>query len=293
MWVERWFLSSNAKDIGILYLIFALFSGLLGTIFSVPMCTELFGPAFQGVEYAVSSFTISDGVYGSDYCMSVLLIDKSSLSKVRSNNKRKQSIQKRNLISVIYAATTGLVVNAAVLLGSSLFLLYILSKVISSEGADTVANLPNVIDTLNPLPVSEYVRQLLLETDQMINGIPDGYVQIAASNGNLFWTPQMYAQFYSDFCKLDEHYIFYFKPLFEKGLFLRADIDPDLFLMPYADNRISVLRLNVIRALFGNGNDNHIVNWANFPYRDYLEYIDLFKSMSYNLNVHVGNIEAQ
>ena len=150
------------------------------------MCTELFGPAFQGVEYAVSSFTISDGVYGSDYCMSVLLIDKSSLSKVRSNNKRKQSIQKRNLISVIYAATTGLVVNAAVLLGSSLFLLYILSKVISSEGADTVANLPNVIDTLNPLPVSEYVRQLLLETDQMINGIPDGYVQIAASNGNLF-----------------------------------------------------------------------------------------------------------
>ena len=70
----------------------------------------------------------------------------------------------------------------------------------------------------------------------------------------------MYAQFYSDFCKLDEHYIFYFKPLFEKGLFLRADIDPDLFLMPYADNRISVLRLNVIRALFGNGNDNHIVN---------------------------------
>ena len=35
MWFERWFLSTNAKDIGTLYLIFALFSGLLGTAFSV------------------------------------------------------------------------------------------------------------------------------------------------------------------------------------------------------------------------------------------------------------------
>jgi hypothetical protein len=31
MWFERWFLSSNAKDIGVLYLIYALFSGLVGT----------------------------------------------------------------------------------------------------------------------------------------------------------------------------------------------------------------------------------------------------------------------
>jgi len=35
LWTERWFYSSNAKDIGTLYLIFALFSGLLGTAFSV------------------------------------------------------------------------------------------------------------------------------------------------------------------------------------------------------------------------------------------------------------------
>ena len=33
--IERWFLSSNAKDIGVLYLMFALFSGLVGTSFSV------------------------------------------------------------------------------------------------------------------------------------------------------------------------------------------------------------------------------------------------------------------
>lgn len=47
MWRERWFWSSNAKDIGILYLIFALFSGLLGTAFSVLMRIELSGPGVQ------------------------------------------------------------------------------------------------------------------------------------------------------------------------------------------------------------------------------------------------------
>ena len=47
MWRERWFLSSNAKDIGTLYLIFALFSGLIGTAFSVLIRLELSGPGVQ------------------------------------------------------------------------------------------------------------------------------------------------------------------------------------------------------------------------------------------------------
>jgi cytochrome c oxidase subunit 1 len=47
MWRERWFLSSNAKDIGTLYLIFALFSGLAGTAFSVLIRLELSGPGVQ------------------------------------------------------------------------------------------------------------------------------------------------------------------------------------------------------------------------------------------------------
>jgi len=47
LWTERWFLSSNAKDIGTLYLIFALFSGLLGTAFSVLVRIELSGPGVQ------------------------------------------------------------------------------------------------------------------------------------------------------------------------------------------------------------------------------------------------------
>jgi cytochrome c oxidase subunit 1 len=47
LWTERWLLSSNAKDIGTLYLIFALFSGLLGTAFSVLIRLELSGPGVQ------------------------------------------------------------------------------------------------------------------------------------------------------------------------------------------------------------------------------------------------------
>jgi len=47
LWRERWFLSSNAKDIGVLYLIFALFAGLVGTAFSVLIRLELSGPGVQ------------------------------------------------------------------------------------------------------------------------------------------------------------------------------------------------------------------------------------------------------
>ena len=47
LWLERWFLSSNAKDIGTLYLIFALLSGLIGTAFSVLIRLELSAPGVQ------------------------------------------------------------------------------------------------------------------------------------------------------------------------------------------------------------------------------------------------------
>ena len=50
MFKERWFNSTNAKDIGTLYFMFALFSALLGTSFSVLIRLELSGPGVQFIE---------------------------------------------------------------------------------------------------------------------------------------------------------------------------------------------------------------------------------------------------
>jgi cytochrome c oxidase subunit 1 len=47
LWTERWSWSSNAKDIGLLYLIFAGVSGLIGTGLSVLMRLELASPGIQ------------------------------------------------------------------------------------------------------------------------------------------------------------------------------------------------------------------------------------------------------
>lgn len=48
MYITRWLYSTNARDIGILYLIFAIIAGLIGTVLSIIIRLELGG---AGVQY--------------------------------------------------------------------------------------------------------------------------------------------------------------------------------------------------------------------------------------------------
>lgn len=74
MWTERWFLSCNAKDIGTLYLIFALFSGLVGTAFSVLIRLELAGP---GVQYIADNQLYNSIITAHAILMIFFMVEKS------------------------------------------------------------------------------------------------------------------------------------------------------------------------------------------------------------------------
>ena len=82
IWNERWFLSTNAKDIGTLYLIFALFSGLLGTAFSVLIRMELSGP---GVQYIADNQLYNSIITAHALLMIFFMVKNIRLSKYDSH----------------------------------------------------------------------------------------------------------------------------------------------------------------------------------------------------------------
>ena len=90
-WQERWFLSSNAKDIGTLYLMFALFSGLLGTAFSVLIRLELSGP---GVQYIADNQLYNSIITAHAIMMIFFMVMPGLLSGFGKIKKNFQQIQK-------------------------------------------------------------------------------------------------------------------------------------------------------------------------------------------------------
>ena len=93
MWFERWFLSSNAKDIGVLYLIYALFSGLVGTAFSVLIRLELSGP---GVQY-IADYQLYNSIITAHAIIMIFFMVMPALiggfGKININTKRYFSVE--------------------------------------------------------------------------------------------------------------------------------------------------------------------------------------------------------
>jgi hypothetical protein len=93
MGMERWFNSTNAKDIGTLYLIFALFSGLLGTAMSVLIRLELSGP---GVQFISNNQLYNSIVTAHALLMIFFMVNKWRLFNPKFHNQKASNFSLRD-----------------------------------------------------------------------------------------------------------------------------------------------------------------------------------------------------
>lgn len=97
MGMERWFNSTNAKDIGTLYLIFALFSGLLGTAMSVLIRLELSGP---GVQFISNNQLYNSIVTAHALLMIFFMVDKWRLFNLNFQSNFNFCNNQNNIITI-------------------------------------------------------------------------------------------------------------------------------------------------------------------------------------------------
>ena len=91
--MSSWLSSTNAKEIGTLYLIFAVFAGMIGTAFSVLIRLEIAAPGVQFLngDHQLFNVIISAHAFIMIFFM-VNLLQKSNLIYLKNNNNYNYNI---------------------------------------------------------------------------------------------------------------------------------------------------------------------------------------------------------